>query len=169
MDDTKPTTEELYNRYASLIYRRARQILYSEDEAWDATQEVFLKYIEKSDTIQDDGAILGWLYRTCTNHCISRLRKKQGVALEENIHADTRWQSSQETKLVMKTLMTKLMQPWNQKVREAVSLIYIDGFKQEEVAKLMGIGESTVRKYLLQFKTTAQKWRPEIAEVLGDL
>jgi|GEM_PF-5124697 len=89
--------------------------------------------------------------------------------MDENLQADTDSSSNQETQYVLQTLLAKLMQPWNKKTREAVSLIYIDGFKQDEAAALMGIGESTLRKYLLQFKAAARKWKPEIAEVLHDL
>ncbi len=142
--------EEAYKAYASLVHRRCYAILKSEDEAWDITQEVFMKLWKHYNKIQEKAALLSWLYRVSTNLCISRLRKKSAIELDPNI-PDSKADSG-EKQLVLKEIMEKLMKPWNEKVRQAVVYIYIDGYNQEECAKLMGVGESTLRRYLTKFK-----------------
>ena len=36
----------LYERYASMVHRRCRTFLKTEEDAWDATQEVFMKLVD---------------------------------------------------------------------------------------------------------------------------
>ena len=44
IDDAEFKT--IYDSYGSLVFSRCRKILGSEDEAWDATQEVFIKLMK---------------------------------------------------------------------------------------------------------------------------
>lgn len=168
MNLSSSKTEELYKQYAHLIFLKCKRYLRSEDEAWDATQEVFLKLISKYETIHEEQAILGWLYRTATNHCIDKLRKKSTIEFFEETQPDSSWGNRQDKNLILKTLVEKLMYPWNKKMREVVSLAYIEGYKLQEIADTLGMGESTVRKYLAQFKARSQEWRLEFKEALHD-
>jgi len=38
--------EELYNKYAAMVWRRCRWLLNDDENAWEATQEVFFGNIE---------------------------------------------------------------------------------------------------------------------------
>jgi DNA-directed RNA polymerase specialized sigma24 family protein len=44
------------------------------------------------------------------------------------------------------------LSPWDKKVRDVVIYTYFDGYKQEEIAELTGMGESTIRRHLTTFK-----------------
>jgi RNA polymerase sigma-70 factor, ECF subfamily len=166
--DADPAQQELkrlYERYASLVYRRCCGILKSEDDAWDATQEVFMKLRKSLQRIDKKESVYSWLLSTSTNHCISVLRRKKGISFDEQFHgvADT---APQERRASLKEFFTKLFTNVDRKTQTILVYAYIDGYRQEEIARLTGMGESTIRKYLTRFKKTSAGMRKEAEEVL---
>jgi RNA polymerase sigma-70 factor (ECF subfamily) len=127
--------------------------LKSEDDAWDATQEVFMKLINSLDTINKKSSIYSWLLSTSTNHCISQLRKKRHELFDEAYHSSTENnRQPQEQQLLLKEIIRHFLAPWDEKTRQVVIHTYFDGYRQDEIAKLTGMGESTVRRHLTKFR-----------------
>ena len=145
---------ELYERYGSLVMRRCCGILHDDDEAKDAMQDVFMKLFNALPTIQKKGSIYSWLLSASTNHCISLLRKRRTVSFDEEFHTGdaSALAPEQERQLLLREVLAKLMAPWNETTRLVVMYTYFDGYKQDEIAELTGLGESTIRKYLTKFK-----------------
>ncbi|MBN1760415.1 MAG: sigma-70 family RNA polymerase sigma factor [Chitinispirillaceae bacterium] len=144
----------LYERYASMVFRRCRMFLKSEDEAWDATQEVFMKLMRSLDTITKKDSIYSWLLSASTNHCISQLRKKRHESFDEEYHGASPSTGGlpQERRMVLDEIMRYFLSPWDEKIRQIIIYTYIDGYKQEEISRLTGMGESTIRRHLTRFK-----------------
>jgi RNA polymerase sigma factor (sigma-70 family) len=159
---------ELYERYASLVYRRCRFILHSDDDAWDATQEVFIKLMASLSTIQNRAAVYSWLLSTSTNLCISMLRRKKGEEFDETFHSfeGQKSEMSAEKRLLFKEIISTLLRPWDKKVRDVLIYSYIDEYSQKEISELMGIGESTIRKYLTRFKRGVRYAYSDAKEVI---
>ncbi|MBN1128149.1 MAG: RNA polymerase sigma factor [Chitinispirillaceae bacterium] len=155
--ETEQELESLYKRYASLVHARCRSILHSDDEAWDATQDIFMKLYGALQTIEKKGSIYSWLLSVTTNHCISLLRRRRTVEFHEEIHSDSQDERVpfQERHLLLKEMLSRFLMPWDRKTREVIMYTYFDGYKQDEVAELTGLGASTVRKYLTRFKRQA--------------
>jgi DNA-directed RNA polymerase specialized sigma24 family protein len=65
--------EHLYNRYGRSVFRRATAILGDGQAGKDVMQEVFLRALRAGAELAAPSP-LGWLYRTTTNLCVSRLR-----------------------------------------------------------------------------------------------
>jgi RNA polymerase sigma-70 factor (ECF subfamily) len=158
----------LYERYAALVFARCRSILRSEDEAWDAVQEVFMKLHHALPSIKNRDVVYSWLLSTSTNHCISELRKRRTVAFNEEVHSAGASDAvpHQERTLLLKEIMRKFMAPWDRKVREVVMYAYFDGYKQEEIVELTGLGASTIRKYLTRFKRKSAESGLSFKEVM---
>ena len=159
---------EIYERYASIVHHRCRSILHSDDEAWDATQDVFMKLFKALPSIQKKESIYYWLLSACTNYCISMLRKRRSVDFNEEIHGvpDGQHVPHQERDLLMREVMRRFFAPWDKKMREVIMYAYFDGYRQDEIAVLTGMGESTVRKYLTRFKRKAAASGLKFEEVL---
>ena len=158
----------LYERYASLVHARCRSILHSEDEAWDATQEVFMKLINALRSIEKKESIYSWLLSASTNHCISLLRRRRSVSFNEEIHSAGAMDHvpHQERALLLKEVLHRFLLPWDRKVREVVMYAYFDGYKQEEIVRLTGLGASTIRKYLTRFKRKSAESGLKFEEVI---
>jgi len=151
--DTENEVRKLYERYASMVFNRCRTFLKSEDDAWDATQEVFMKLIKSLHAIEKKDSVYSWLLSTSTNYCISQLRKKKGEQFDEEYHRGTNEERlPQERRMLLNEIIQHFLAPWDEKTRLIVIYTYIDGYKQDEIAKLTGMGESTIRRYLTRFR-----------------
>ena len=69
--------EELFRRYSSSVFRRARAILGDGEAAQDATQEVFLRAMNARSELAKVSSPIAWLYRVTTNLCITRIRETE--------------------------------------------------------------------------------------------
>ena len=65
--------EALYTRYGPMVLRRCARLLGDEDAAVDATQEVFVRALERADQLHDH-APSSLLYTMATRVCLNRLR-----------------------------------------------------------------------------------------------
>lgn len=157
----------LYERYSSMVYRRCFSFLKSEDDAWDAVQDVFMKLTDSLATIEKKESIYSWLLSVSTNYCISKLRKKKHVEFEEEIHTDdSDRRLPQEKHMVLQEVMQHFLNPWDQKIRDVVIYTYFDGYKQEEIAELTGMGESTIRRHLTTFKRKCSQSGIQMEDIL---
>lgn len=152
--DTEIEVRKLYERYASMVFNRCRMFLKSEDDSWDATQEVFMKLIRALPSIEKKESIYSWLLSTSTNYCISYLRKRRFEEFNEEFHTGEASDGilPQERRMLLKEIVQHFLAPWDEKTRLVVIYTYIDGYKQDEIAKLTGMGESTIRRYLTRFR-----------------
>ena len=70
----------------------------------------------------------------------------------EHLHQPLLFTVAQEKEVLFKEVLRHFLAPWDQKVREVVMYAYFDGYKQEEIVEITGLGASTIRKYLTRFK-----------------
>ncbi len=75
--DRSNRLEELVNKYENTLLRAALAILGNAQEAEDAVQETFLRYLEKRPEFRDREHEKAWLLRVTANHCKSVLRQRK--------------------------------------------------------------------------------------------
>jgi len=141
--------EELSHRYGPMVLRRCRRLLRNEDEAMDACQDVFVRLIERR----------GWLvarhpssllYRIATNVCLNRIRARGRRPTTDDEAALLRIASAerpgarQEAALMLDRLFGR--QPVSS--RTIAVLHYLDGLTLEQVAEVVDLSVSGVRKRL---------------------
>jgi RNA polymerase sigma-70 factor (ECF subfamily) len=151
-EETDLEIKNIYERYASMVHWRCRSFLKSEDEAWDATQETFMKLMTALPSITKKESIHSWLLSTSTNYCISMLRKKKQFSFDEEMHSSEGRSLPQENRVLLNEIFKHFFKKYDQKVQEVIIYTYFDGYKQEEIAKITGMGESTIRRHLTRFK-----------------
>lgn len=132
--------ESLVRDNADSLYRMALTILGHRQEAEDAVQDAFLRYLEKAPAELENPS--GWLMRVLINGCKSRLRLKwrQVVELPEEL-AD-RAQADSE--------LEELEELWqlSPQDRAAIHLFYYAGYSTAEIAHMTGQAEGSVRSRL---------------------
>lgn len=68
---------ELYDRFGSLVYKVARQLLPTQAEADDAIQEIFVRLWQTADRYDPRRAkLVTWVMLIARRHLIDRLRRK---------------------------------------------------------------------------------------------
>src|SRR5579884_1714116 len=79
---------ELVTRYERKIFRLARHITQSDEDAEDVLQETFLKAFEHLPDFQGQSKFYTWIVRIAVNEALMKLRKRKGdrfVSLDEPV------------------------------------------------------------------------------------
>lgn len=131
--------EELVLANENKLYRAALAILGQQQEAEDAVQDAFLKYLEKAPA--DLANPSAWLMRVVVNGAKSRLRLKwrQVVELPEELSI----QCGQEERQELEELWQ--LPPAD---RAILHLFYFEGYAAEEIARMLKTPPGTVRSRL---------------------
>lgn len=129
------------------LYRTALAILGDPQEAEDAVQDAFVKYLEKAPPdLREPGA---WLTRVLVNGCKSRLRLawRQVGPLPESLPAPDPAEGEELAEL------------WSLPPEErcAVHLFYYEGYSTEEIARMTGVAPGTVRSRLSRARAKLKK------------
>ena len=75
-DGDEGAVAELYDRFGSLVFKVARQLLPSRAEAEDAVQEVFIRLWQTADRYDPRRAkLVTWVMLIARRHLIDRLRR----------------------------------------------------------------------------------------------
>ncbi len=145
--DRPAAWETLVLENESKLYRAALAILGDPQEAEDAVQDAFLKYLEKAPReLEVPGA---WLMRVLVNGCKSRLRLKWRQVLplpdalpvpspEEKEELEELWQLPPEE-------------------RACIHLFYYEGYSTDEIARMMSAAPGTVRSRLSRARARLKK------------
>ena len=67
----------LVRAYQQRVYWHVRKMVIDHDDAYDLTQEIFIKIHKYIDTFREDSQLYTWIYRIATNECLSFLKKKK--------------------------------------------------------------------------------------------
>ncbi len=78
-EDTQMLTL-LYERFRRPIYTYIYRLLGNQEDAADATQEVFLRACMHWEQLRDRESLGEWLYRVATNLCVDLLRKRKRLS-----------------------------------------------------------------------------------------
>ena len=70
----KKNADQIFKKYSKLLYKISILMLCSEQDAYDAVQESFLKYISAKMDFRDENHEKAWLTRVNINICKNMLR-----------------------------------------------------------------------------------------------
>lgn len=144
--------EELVEQYENTLFRAALAILGDVQEAEDAVQDTFLRYLEKRPELRDRDHEKAWLLKVTANRCKSLLRtRKRHPAVELlDIYPVPEEEGSRE---LMEAILTL---PANQ--RSAVHLHYYEGYTSEEIGAILGQRPGTVRSHLSRAREALRQY-----------
>lgn len=133
--------EKAIEMHSDILFRICFIMLGNEDDAEDAVQETFLKYLEKSPEFNGKEHEKAWLIKVATNKCkdIIRYRKKSVHICADYINV------SYETEI---DSLSEILMKIPEKFRIVLTLYYIEDYKVNEIAKLIGKTPSAVKMRL---------------------
>ncbi|MBO5896844.1 MAG: RNA polymerase sigma factor [Clostridia bacterium] len=132
----------LVDKYSNMIFRICYGVLCNRDDAEDALQDTFLKYLTKSPEFQDEEHEKAWLIRVATNISknMSIVRyKRKTVDGAELVDMGV----SYEDKYVFEAISELPV-----KLKIVMMLYYIEGYSVKEVSRIISVSEDAVRKRL---------------------
>lgn len=143
----------LLQRYTLLLLGVCMKYLKNEDEAKDSVQQVFLKVIQELHKYKVE-YFKSWLYMVAKNHCLMRLREKQGkITAEINDKLTAHPQEETDRQLLLnndKTLdmMEEALKELNPEQRQCVTLFYLEKKSYQEVSDETGYSLLQVKSYI---------------------
>ncbi len=130
------------------LYRLAKRLLVSNEEAEDATQEVLMKLWSKSEKIKEYKSVEAFSMMMTKNYCLDRLKSKQASNLKL-VHSNYTDENSSLQKQVetldsldwVQRILTKL--PEQQKM--VLQLRDIEQYSFEEIEEALEMNATAVR------------------------
>lgn len=153
MDDGACDIESIFRRHAQTVYRICYSFMGNAADAEDATQATFMKLIDHPrdfDSVQHEKA---WLIVCASNLCKDILKsagRTRVVAMPEQEPADQR-----QADPIDSTLDAVLRLP--AKYKDVVYLHYYEGYKTDEIARMLNEKPSTVRNRLRDARMMLKK------------
>lgn len=127
----------------AMLYHVAKSILKNDSDCGDAVQETLLKAYEKLHTLKQDQFFRTWITRILINECNGVLRKRKCVISYEEYMENA---GASEPKKYTHLYMAILNLP--EELRILVTLYYIEGFSQKEIAEILHMQEGTIKSRL---------------------
>lgn len=133
----------IVNKYSDMVYRLALTRCTNYDMAEDVFQDVFLKISEKQPKFKDQEHEKAWIIRVTIN--ITKNMNKSAwnrkiVELDENIASDNNYADENN---VFDEVM-RLPQDY----RTVIYLFYYEGYKVNEISKMLETSEGTIKTWL---------------------
>lgn len=145
----KQLLEQLYETYYRELYLYVYSLLHNRSMAEDILQETFVKaMIALKDSHTNMRA---WLYLVARNLCYNQLGREKRVILSGQSSEMERNRSSENDileKMIadeQKKMLWKILEKLPEASREVILLQYFGGFRQKEIAAMMGLTPENVR------------------------
>jgi RNA polymerase sigma-70 factor (ECF subfamily) len=141
--------ERLYRRHAARIHGLALRMM-GPEEAEECTQEVFIRAWEKLGSFRGDAAFGTWLYRLGVNTILTlrskRTRRQERVALAgDGVLEAVPGRSGGST---VRMDLEKALPRIPERARDVFVLHDVEGFRHEEIAKMLSINIGTSKSQL---------------------
>ncbi len=145
MQGDKEAFAELIRTKKNTLYRTGRCYLSNDEDIADAAQNTILICYEKLNTLKHPEFFSTWMTRIMINEC-KRIGKSQSHHEKiEDYHRDiSREIQNVDSRLCFEDMMNSLPPQY----RTALSLYYGENFSIKEIANILGLSESAVKKRL---------------------
>lgn len=148
---------ELVERYGGRLLAVARRLLGSRADAEDAVQRALLQCYLGADGYQPRWALSTWLYRIVTNACVDELRRR-GVraAHAETVDAEASVFAGPGD-AGRRIDVGRALAQVPREARVLLTLHYVDGLSNGELARIRGISVNTVKSQLARGKAILRR------------
>lgn len=149
-------------RYEKTVYNLALRMVGDRDDAFDMTQEAFIKAYGSLSSFRGDSKFSVWIYRITTNVCLDFLRsksRKQQVSLtvsddDEDAQLDIPDpKADPEQQLIKKISMQSVeegLKTLPDKQRQILVMRELGGMSYAEIGKALSIEEGTVKSRIFR-------------------
>jgi RNA polymerase sigma-70 factor (ECF subfamily) len=151
--------EAIYNRYERRLYAFIYRLMGNPEDAYDLTQDTFVKAYQALPRTAPDLNLSAWLHRIASNACMDVLRRRKLIrwlpwetfdtnpAMEPAASDDPEGEFNQaETSEEVQVILNKL----SPKHRTALILKEFQGMSGDEIGEVMGLTRSAVKSLLFR-------------------
>ncbi|HEX6194022.1 MAG TPA: sigma-70 family RNA polymerase sigma factor [Chitinophagaceae bacterium] len=153
----------LLQRYTLLLLGVCMKYLKNEEDAKDSVQQVFLKVIQELQKYKVQ-YFKSWLYMVAKNHCLMKLRDRQGkvpAELTDRLTA-TPGDESDRQELMQNDhtfeLLELALKELNAEQRQCVTLFYLQKKSYQEISESTGYSLLQVKSFIQNGKRNMKIW-----------
>ncbi|MFT8322030.1 MAG: RNA polymerase sigma factor [Bacillus sp. (in: firmicutes)] len=165
--------EVLTRKYYKPIYAFVYRKIVDKETAYDLTQEIFIKMMQRISTYTNEGKFSSWIFTIAINHCRDYWRSKEYKVSSQQTELPEVAENEQNNVTYIferkeaREQVKQAMQTLPEYQREAILLKYYQHFKIREIAVITKTSDSTVKSRLRQgiTKLAAMLRREEEADV----
>ncbi len=151
---------ELIKPFQDKLYRLAKRLLISEDEAQDATQEIYLKLWQKKQELPSYNSVEALAMTMTKNYCLDRLKSKQAGNLSI-VHQNYKDESGDTAKRVeiqdQISLVHQLIDKLPETQRIIIQLRDVEQFELKEIEQILDMKPTAVRVNLSRARKTIKE------------
>lgn len=155
---------EVYNMYYRAMYNTALRIVKDEHWAEDVMQESFLKAFTKLDSFKGEVAFGAWLKKIVVNHSLDnykKLNKDATQPIDNMLYKLEDSDNGEEAKVDFQQLqvqqVSQAIASLKENYRIILTLLYIEGYDQEEISEVMQITAGNCRTTISRAKESLLK------------
>jgi len=149
--------KELYSHFSSKMYGICLRYAKDRDEAADLLQEGFIKVFDNLHKFKKEGSFEGWIRRIMINTALSNIRKNHNLYAIVNIeNIEIKDELPEDENLISRVEINEVLKVIRQLptgYQMVLNLYAIDGYSHKEIAKQLGISESTSKSQLSRART----------------
>jgi RNA polymerase sigma-70 factor (ECF subfamily) len=163
--------DELFKRYAQIMFRTARRVTRNREDAEDAVQECFLNAFIHLRSFDGRSRFSTWLTRIAVNAALMKLRKVRGsreVSLEEQIETNELQPQRRVTKSSLnpeqsyaeserEAIVRSAVAELRPKIRKVLELHQLQEFSMHETAEVLGISVTAVKARLFHARANLRR------------
>ncbi len=147
--------EEAYRRYFPIVREKCSRMLRDPTEAQDVAQETFARLWESRARLRNPDGIASWIYQTSTRLAVDRFRRlarsgEVAFPAEDLFGTDG---PDPETLSQARETLSRLVQQVPAKELQVAVLSRIDGLGHEQIGRVMGRSDRTIRRLLAKFES----------------
>lgn len=132
--------EQIVEKYGDMLFRICLINLGNKQDTHDAVQETLLRFLEQTRKFQNEEHIKAWLIRVAMNICKDMRRFKMRHPLVRYDELQDYYTTNKDFGILEEVMSL----PYKQKA--VIYLYYVEGYRTLEIANLLHISESVVRK-----------------------
>lgn len=155
---------EVYNMYYKAMYNTALRIVKDTHWAEDVMQEAFLKAFTKLGSFKGEVAFGAWLKKIVINHSLDNYKKLHKEAIDPIDKVlykieddDGRENAKVDFEQVKIQQVMQAMQSLKENYRIILTLLFIEGYDQEEISEIMEITPGNCRTTISRAKESLLK------------
>ena len=134
--------DSLYLSYSDMLYRIAVSMLRSVDDAEDALQNTFCRYLQKTPSFRDTEHEKAWLIRVTINQCKDLMRRRKlraWLPIEALTDVGVRAKSTPALDAVAEL---------PEKYKTVIILYHLEEMSVQEIAGVLSLSQSAVKMRL---------------------
>ncbi len=154
----------LYDRFAPMMLGVCMRYTHSRDEAQDLLHDGFIKAFENIGRLQNVSAVESWLYRIMVNVSINYVSRHRQIAYtdlsemeqQEDLEARVADKPWEEERFTMEQIV-RAIQQLPEQYRLVFNLREVEEMEYAEIAKELGLQESTIRSLVSRARQMLRK------------